>query len=71
MKSMRLVDARAKLSAVMRDAVAGQPTIITRRGREQAVVLSLEDYERGLKWAELREAAERRWQANTSKDESN
>ncbi len=38
-------NARAQLSMIMDQAVAGQPVEITRRGRESAVVISKASYE--------------------------
>lgn len=55
MKTIQLKDAKAKLSAVVDDAVAGEPTIITRHGKKQAVVLSFEEYEQRTKKPSLGE----------------
>lgn len=46
MKQIQLRDAKAKLSAVVDEAVQGKPSIITRHGKRQAVVLSYEEWER-------------------------
>jgi antitoxin Phd len=46
MKSIQLKDAKATLSAVVDDAVAGRPSLITRHVRKEAVVLSFAEYER-------------------------
>ena len=46
MKEIQLKDAKATLSAVVDRAVAGEPAVITRHGRREAVVLSFRDYER-------------------------
>lgn len=46
MREIQLKDAKATLSAVVDQAVAGTPVVITRHGRKQAVILSFEDYER-------------------------
>ena len=46
MKEIQLKDAKATLSAVVDRAVAGDPSIITRHGRKDAVVLAFEEYER-------------------------
>ena len=46
MKEIQLKDAKATLSAVVDRAVAGEPSIITRHGRKEAVVLAFEEYER-------------------------
>lgn len=46
MREIQLRDAKASLSAVVDQAVAGEPSVITRHGRKEAVVLSFADYER-------------------------
>ncbi|RVC58723.1 type II toxin-antitoxin system Phd/YefM family antitoxin, partial [Mesorhizobium sp. M4B.F.Ca.ET.088.02.2.1] len=46
MREIQLKDAKATLSAVVDQAVAGKPAVITRHGRKQAVILSFTDYER-------------------------
>jgi prevent-host-death family protein len=46
MDEIQLKDAKAALSAVIDRAVAGRPSVITRHGRKEAVVLSFEEYER-------------------------
>lgn len=46
MREIQLKDAKATLSAVVDDAVRGDPSIITRRGRREAVVVSFEEWER-------------------------
>lgn len=46
MNEIQLKDAKATLSAVVDKAVAGKPSVITRHGRKEAVVLSFEEYER-------------------------
>jgi antitoxin Phd len=45
-KEIQLKDAKATLSAVVDQAVRGVPSIITRHGKRQAVVLSFEEYEK-------------------------
>jgi len=45
-KEIQLKDAKATLSAVVDQAVRGDPSIITRHGKRQAVVLSFEEYEK-------------------------
>jgi antitoxin Phd len=45
-REIQLKDAKATLSAVVDQAIAGEPAIITRHGRKQAVIMSFEDYER-------------------------
>ena len=46
MKSLQLKDAKASLSAVVDEAVRGKPSIITRHGKAEAVVLGIKDWER-------------------------
>jgi antitoxin Phd len=46
MKEIQLRDAKASLSAVVDEATRGRPTVITRHGKRQAVVLSYEEWER-------------------------
>jgi antitoxin Phd len=46
MKEILLKDAKATLSAVVDRAVAGEPTVITRHGRKEAVLVSFEEWER-------------------------
>ncbi|MER8526313.1 MULTISPECIES: type II toxin-antitoxin system Phd/YefM family antitoxin [unclassified Mesorhizobium] len=46
MREISLKDAGATLSALLDPVVAGEPAIITRHGRKQAVILSFQDYER-------------------------
>jgi antitoxin Phd len=46
MKELQLKDAKATLSAVVDQAVAGEPTVITRHGRKEAVVVSFQEWER-------------------------
>jgi prevent-host-death family protein len=46
MKEIQIKDAKAALSAIVDLALAGEPTVIIRDGRKEAVVLSFEDYER-------------------------
>ncbi len=43
---LQLRDVKATLSAVVDQAVNGEPTIITRHGRREAVVLGYEEWER-------------------------
>ena len=40
MREIQLRDAKASLSAVVDDAVRGEPAIITRHGKREAVILS-------------------------------
>lgn len=46
MREIQLRDAKAKLSAVVDGAVRGEPSIITRHGRKEAVILSFKEWER-------------------------
>lgn len=46
MREIQLKDAKATLSAVVDQAIHGNPAIITRHGRKEAVVLSFEEYEK-------------------------
>ena len=46
MREIQLKDAKATLSAVVDQAVRGNPAIITRHGRKEAVVLSFEEYKK-------------------------
>jgi prevent-host-death family protein len=46
MREIRLKDARAALSSVVDRAMQGEPTIITRYGRPQAVVVGYQEWER-------------------------
>jgi prevent-host-death family protein len=46
MRKIQLKDAKAKLSSVVDEAVRGKPSIITRHGRREAVLLSYEEWER-------------------------
>ena len=39
-------DAKATLSSVVDDAVHGEPSIITRHGRPEAVILGFQEWER-------------------------
>jgi prevent-host-death family protein len=46
MKEIQLRDAKASLSAVVDEAMRGEPAVITRHGKRQAVVVSYEEWER-------------------------
>ena len=46
MREIQLKDAKATLSAVVDQAVRGNPAVITRHGRKEAVVLSFDAYEK-------------------------
>lgn len=46
MKQVQLRDAKANLSAVVDEAVAGEPAVITRHGKPEAVILGFKEWER-------------------------
>ncbi len=46
MHKIQLKDAKAKLSAVVDQATRGKPSVITRHGKPEAVVLGFADWER-------------------------
>jgi antitoxin Phd len=46
MREIQLRDAKATLSAVVDDAVRGEPSIITRHGRPEAVVVGFDEWKR-------------------------
>ena len=46
MTEWQLQDARSRFSAVVDAALAGEPQLVTRRGRSAVVVLAVEEYER-------------------------
>lgn len=46
MKEIQIKDAKATLSAVVDQAVAGEPSVITRHGRKEAVLVSFDEWER-------------------------
>ena len=46
MQSIQLRDAKAKLSAVVHDAMGGKPATITLHGKPAAVVISIKEWER-------------------------
>lgn len=46
MKEIQLKKAKATFSHVVDEAVAGEPAIITRHGKREAVVISYDEYER-------------------------
>ena len=46
MQEIQLRDAKATLSAVVDQAQLGEPSIITRHGRPEAVILSFEEWQR-------------------------
>jgi len=46
MREIQLRDAKARLSALVDDALRGEPAIITRHGKAEAVILSFAAWER-------------------------
>ena len=46
MRKIQLRDAKANLSAVVDNAIQGKPSVITRRGKRQAVVIGYAEWER-------------------------
>ena len=46
MRKIQLKDATAKLSAVVNDAIRGKPSLITRHGKQEAVLVSYEEWRR-------------------------
>ena len=46
MRQIQIREAKATLSAVVDEARRGEPSIITRHGRPEAVVISFEEWER-------------------------
>jgi prevent-host-death family protein len=46
MREMQLKDAKATLSAVVDGAKAGEPVVLTRHGRKEAVVISWDEWRR-------------------------
>ena len=46
MREIQLRDAKARLSAVVDDALRGEPAVITRHGKREAVILSFAEWER-------------------------
>src|SRR5687768_4162829 len=46
MRKIQLKDAKANLSAVVDDATRGKPSVITRHGKPEAIVLGIADWER-------------------------
>jgi len=46
MRKLQLKDAKARLSAVVDEATRGKPSVITRHGKAEAVVLGYADWER-------------------------
>ena len=46
MREIRLRDAKATLSSVVDDAVRGEPSVITRHGKPEAVVIGFDEWKR-------------------------
>jgi antitoxin Phd len=46
MREIQFRDAKASLSAVVDDAIRGEPAIITRHGRPEAVIVSFAEWQR-------------------------
>ena len=46
MREIQLRDAKARLSAVVDDAVRGDPAVITRHGKREAVIIGFKEWER-------------------------
>jgi antitoxin Phd len=46
MREIQLREAKATLSAVVDDAVRGKPSVITRHGRPEAVVIGFDEWQR-------------------------
>lgn len=46
MREIQLRDAKATLSAVVDDAIHGEPSVITRHGKPEAVVIGFQDWQR-------------------------
>ena len=46
MKNIQLRDAKANLSAVVDDATEGKPSVITRHGKPEAVVVGYEEWKK-------------------------
>ena len=46
MRQIQLRDAKATLSAVVDDAMQGEPCVITRHGRPEAVLIAYEEWKR-------------------------
>ena len=46
MKEIQLKEAKATLSHVLDEAIAGEPAVITRHGKKEGVLISYSEYER-------------------------
>lgn len=66
MQEIQLREAKATLSAVVDQARAGQPSVITRHGRPEAVVVSFEEWQRLSEVPSLGACCwQRRWRMTT------
>ena len=45
-KRWKLEDAKAKFSSLVEQAMRGEPQLVTKRGQDAVMVVSVEDYER-------------------------
>lgn len=46
MREIKLADAKARLSAVLDDAIRGEPALITRHGKPEGVILSFSEWQK-------------------------
>jgi len=46
MREIQLRDAKASLSAVVDEAIRGEPAVITRHGKRQAVIVGYDEWQR-------------------------
>jgi antitoxin Phd len=46
MREIQLRDAKSGLSALVDDVVGGEPAVITRHGKREAVIMSYQEWER-------------------------
>ena len=46
MREIQLREAKARLSAVLDESLRGEPAIITRHGKREAVILSFKEWQR-------------------------
>lgn len=46
MRKIQLRDAKARLSAVVDNAIQGKPSVITRHGKREAVIIGYAEWER-------------------------
>jgi antitoxin Phd len=45
-REVQLREAKAKLSTIVSDAARGEPSVITRHGKPQAIVIGMEEWRR-------------------------